>query len=179
MMSQRQKFAAFTLIELLVVIAIIALLISILLPSLKDAREQGKRGACLANLRSIGQASHAYATEDEREQVVPLQMAMVSVLLGQGFTGDSGWRTMSPFSFGGRTPPMQFPGQPNAPTTDPDGHWSAKTRPLNLYLYGKLDGLDETGMAIYRCPSDRGYGVQELVSYPHTTPEAVDVPCYD
>ena len=178
-MSKRSKPRAFTLIELLVVIAIIALLISILLPSLRDAREQGKRAVCLANMRSIGQASHAYATEDEREHPVPIQMAMVSILMGQGFTGEFGWRTMSPFSFGGQTPTLQFPGQPNAPNTDPDGHWAGKTRPMNLHMYGKLDRLEGSGMKLFRCHSDRGYGAQDLLTYQHTTDEAIDVPCFD
>ncbi len=54
----------FTLIELLVVVAIIALLISILLPSLARAREITKRAVCASNLRGIGQAMKVYSNDN-------------------------------------------------------------------------------------------------------------------
>lgn len=54
---------AFTLIELLVVIAIIALLMAILIPVLRSAREQGYRVVCLSNLKQLTLAWTAYATE--------------------------------------------------------------------------------------------------------------------
>jgi prepilin-type N-terminal cleavage/methylation domain-containing protein/prepilin-type processing-associated H-X9-DG protein len=56
---------AFTLIELLVVIAIIAILMAILMPSLKRAREGGKRAACQNNLKQLTLAWSMYADEDD------------------------------------------------------------------------------------------------------------------
>src|SRR5436190_1498870 len=58
---RRHRVKGFTLVELLVVIGIIAVLISILLPSLNKAREAAKRAQCLSNLKQVAIMLNVYA----------------------------------------------------------------------------------------------------------------------
>ena len=53
----------FTLVELMVVISIIAILASLLLPALQQAREQGKRTICSNGLRQLGLTCNSYADD--------------------------------------------------------------------------------------------------------------------
>ncbi|MBU0640329.1 MAG: DUF1559 domain-containing protein [Planctomycetes bacterium] len=62
-MPAKRIGGGFTLIELLVVVAIIALLISILLPALGQARERGRAVTCLSNIKQVALAFFLYAED--------------------------------------------------------------------------------------------------------------------
>ena len=63
------KLKGFTLIELLVVIAIIALLMAILMPTLRAAKESARRVVCLNNVKTLGFANVLYAEEHDNKLV--------------------------------------------------------------------------------------------------------------
>jgi prepilin-type N-terminal cleavage/methylation domain-containing protein len=63
--DEMKRKSAFTLVELLVVISIIALLVSILMPSLNKARMQARRVVCSSNLHQIGVIWNMYSMDYE------------------------------------------------------------------------------------------------------------------
>jgi len=137
--------SGFTLIELLVVVAIIALLISILLPSLRDAREQAKVAKCLANYRQLTTSTVQYLL-DYNDNFPFYDTTNPS-------NGPCSW------SYGGKTC------DPYWDTGYGGGlyFYTVEERPLNPYLMGAAlepdiyDGgelVQRTEVPVVRCPSD-------------------------
>jgi prepilin-type N-terminal cleavage/methylation domain-containing protein len=132
--AHRADTGGFTLIELLVVVAIIALLISILLPSLSQAREQAKRATCLANLKTLGTAAVAYIL-NERERFA--------------------WGTVANPLPGHLPVTTWFYGGTPGKGTWYDSQKPARERPLNKYVFN-VRTQKTTDVQPFRCPSDFG-----------------------
>lgn len=169
---------AFTLIELLVSVAIIALLISILLPSLQAAREAGKSSACLSMLKNIATTSSVYEADDPNGWGIPAHPGQFRRTVG------SSVRTyVGAYEWGGKSGigRADYLASEDEEDENPAGPLNSKygtragfgpgTRPMNALLYKggfrdnrhandgeeDIEGMlqdTKLDLGLFRCPSD-------------------------
>ena len=88
LIRRRRSRRGFTLLELLVVISIIVVLVGILMPVLGSVIDEGRKGACISNLRQIGLALKMYGAANRG--VLPASWIYPETInvAGQNFTNE-------------------------------------------------------------------------------------------
>ncbi|MBN1345519.1 MAG: type II secretion system protein [Phycisphaerae bacterium] len=156
---------AFTLIELLVVVAIIAILISVLLPSLSKARAQARSTVCASRISQLAKSLSLYT--DDNDETPPF--------MGRGWEdAEDSWQDPVVWPLGSGITVRQWkyfedwlmPNMPSYWATDPE-FWpeDAHIRNGRLFPYTRFEDL-------YRCPEFERVKdplkVQEVFNYTRT-----------
>jgi prepilin-type N-terminal cleavage/methylation domain-containing protein len=171
----------FTLVELLVVIAIIALLMAILLPALGRAREMGKRGVCMNQLKQLAIAWYLYC--DNNNEKVPVGDVYYSWTFPTSLPS-SPRGIVSPIPIGPQPAWCEFP-HPYPHTMPPNrgtNHDAAYTtnptsQPVDVWQHAIAEGTMwryVNDYKVYKCPvGEKGnyvtyYMSHSLATYPNS-----------
>lgn len=120
---------AFTLMELLVVVSIIAVLLALLLPSLKDARKAGQTVQCLSNLRQMGAGTSSYVIDHRLVLPVVYERRWHDSLIDSPETGGRGYTWAGIIQQDNRIPFEVFicPGDQREPEPKKEMFWQGAT----------------------------------------------------
>jgi len=159
--ARRRRRHAFTLVELLVVIGIIALLISILLPTLSKARQTAQKSVCLSNLRQLGIAFRLYAVANK--DAIPIGymgQKQFSYVINWNNSNGTKVSQMGLLVLGGM---LKSPKAYYCPS-EPDPQWQYNT-PENVWPFDKTPPdprLTQAGLGHTRM----GYGARPIADWP-------------
>lgn len=151
----------FTLVELLVVVAVIMLLMALLMPSLKSARDQAKRLVCANNLRNIGLYTDYYLSD------------YGGVFFPVGGAGGAGvilWRDYVEGCKLGISP-TEFPSQKNYTCCNPKTMWWC---PATAWIPGNYSGTAWPNSCKYGGNQELSYKSVGTVLQPSKTLLAID-----
>ncbi len=139
---------AFTLIEILVVIAIIGILSAILFPVLSRARENGRKTACLSNMKQLGLAFQQYQQDSRGKYPLAANFQAWDKGYGHWVSGPVGSSMVSI---------APLPTSSSDPFTEPTFSSAANVKDGALFPYVK-------STAVYACPSSK-FGEETGLSY--------------
>jgi prepilin-type N-terminal cleavage/methylation domain-containing protein len=128
---------AFTLIELLVVIAIIAILASLLLPTLARSKAKAQAADCIGNFKQMNLAWHLYNQDNEDRLPPNVREGVASPDPPERWVGGSMYYETHPF------PPDRFPDATNSTLL-------IEAAPGRIGPYLKTP-------AVFKCPGDKSY----------------------